>query len=120
MNFQIVSPILGFDTLKEITWTKIDTFFSKLEKEGISFTLINPAKLRTYEIDIPLFYKNILKIEKGDDVRVYCTMIVDSEIKNSIINFTAPLILNHSKNLLAQVALDDSKYGMAEPISKYL
>ena len=117
MNFQIVSPILGFDSLKEITFSKIDDFFSTLEKEGVSFTLIDPASIRQYSVEIPLFYKNLLRIEEGDDVRVYCTMIVDSVIENSKINFAAPVILNFSKKLLAQVALDNPEFEMAEPLS---
>ena len=62
----------------------------------------------------------MLKIEEGDDVRVYCTVIVDSIIENSRINFAAPMILNHTKGLLVQVALDDASFGIAEPISEYL
>jgi flagellar assembly factor FliW len=120
MNFQIVSPIFGFDSLQEVTFLEIDAFFSKIVNAGVSFTLINPLKLRPYEIEIPLFYKNLLKVESGDDVRAYCTVIVDSDITQSTVNFAAPIILNHSKHRLVQVALDDAKYAVAEPISSYL
>ncbi len=120
MNFTVVSPILGFDTIKEVIFSEVDDFFSRLEKEGVAFTLVDPSRLREYSFEIPLFYKNALKIEEGDDVRVYCTMIVNSVIENSMINFVAPMILNHSKKLLVQVALDNASFGMAEPISEYL
>ncbi len=123
MNFKVVSPILGFESISEISFSTIDDFFSKLEKEGIAFTLIDPSRLRTYSFEIPLFYKNLLKIEEGDDVKVYNTMIVHTPIEKSLINFAAPLILNHSKMLLAQVALDSATYpefGIAETISTYL
>ena len=120
MNFTVVSPILGFDTIKEVTFSEVDDFFSRLDKEGVSFILVNPSRLREYSVQIPQFYKNALKIEEGDDIRVYCTMIVDSVVENSMINFAAPMILNHSKSLLAQVALDDPNFGMAESISEYL
>lgn len=120
MNFAVVSPILGFDTIKEVTFSEVDDFFSRLDKEGVSFTLVDPNRLREYSFEIPLFYKNALKIEEGDDVRVYCTMIVNSVVEKSMINFAAPMILNRSKSLLAQVALDDKSFGMAEPISDYI
>ncbi len=120
MDFKVVSPILGFDTIKEVTFTEVDEFFSKLEKEGVAFTLIDPSRLRDYSFEIPLFYKNALEIEEGDDIRVYCTVIVDSVIENSRINFAAPMILNNTKKLLVQVALDDANFGMAEPILEYL
>jgi len=120
MNFKIVSPILGFDSIDEVTYSKVDDFFSTLEKEGISFTLIDPSRLREYVFEIPLFYKNLLKIEEGDDLKVYTLVIVHSDIEKSTINFAAPLLLNHTKGLLAQVALDDANFGMAESISEYL
>jgi len=123
VNFKVVSPILGFDTVKEIAFFEVDEFFSKLEKEGINFTLIDPSRLREYSFEIPLFYKNLLEVEEGDDIRVFNIMIVDSKIENSMVNFVAPVILNFSKKLLVQVALDGTSYpdfGVAEPISKYL
>jgi flagellar assembly factor FliW len=120
VNFQVVSPILGFDSIKEVTFFTVDDFFSTLQSEGVSFTLINPMMLRSYDIKIPLYYKNLLKIEEGDDIRVYCTVIVHSDIAKSTINFAAPMILNHSKNLLVQVALDSPEYGMSESISTYM
>jgi len=120
VNFQVVSPILGFDSIKEVTFFTIDDFFSTLQSEGVAFTLINPTLLRSYDVEIPLFHKNLLKIEEGDDIRVYCTVIVHSDITKSIINFAAPMILNHSKNLLVQVALDNADFGMAESISTYI
>ena len=52
MNLNVVSPILGFDSLKEVGFSKIDDFFYSLENEGISFTLINPLKVREYDIEI--------------------------------------------------------------------
>ncbi len=120
VSFQVVSPILGFDSIKEVTFFTVDDFFSTLQSEGVSFTLINPTMLRSYDIEIPLFYKNLLKVESGDDVRVYCTVIVHSDIAKSTINFAAPMILNHSKKLLVQVALDSPEFGMSESISTYM
>jgi len=100
--------------------SQVDDFFSTLEKEGITFTLITPSRLRTYEVEIPLFYKNLLQIEEGDDIGVYALVIIDSDIQKSTINFAAPLIINHTKHLLVQVALDDVSFGVAEPIASYL
>jgi len=120
VNFNVVSPILGFDNIKEVVFSSIDDFFSSLQSEGIAFTLIDPSRLRTYDIRIPLFHKNLLKIEEGDDIRVFCMVIVNSDIKKSTINFAAPVILNFSQELLVQVALDSSEFGMAEPISAFM
>ncbi len=126
MHLEVVSPILGFEAVKTFSWEKIDDFFSKLEAVGakeIAFTLIDPTTIRSYDFMIPLFYKNLLEIEKNEDVAVLNIVIIQNPIENATINFLAPLIVNTKKNLLAQVALDSTKYpdfGIAEPIKGYL
>jgi len=123
MNLKIVSPILGFDGLKEVTKSEIDDFFSTLEHEGISFTLISPTKVRSYDIEIPASYESLLEVEEGDKLEVYNIVIVQDPIEKSFVNFAAPIIINTNKNLLVQVALDSAKYpqfGVSESISDYL
>ena len=120
MKYDVVSPIFGFDSIKEVAYEVVDDFFSTLTSEGIAFTLIDPTKLRVYDVKIPLFHKDALQIEEGDDVRVYCTVIVHSDVTKSSINFAAPIVINHTKKSLTQVALENPDYGMAENISAYI
>ena len=126
MRLEVVSPILGFEAIKTFSWEKIDDFFSRLEavgKKEIVFTLIDPATIRSYDFTVPLFYKNLLEIEKDEDVAVFNIVIIQNPIENAAINFLAPLIVNTKKNLIAQIALDSAKYpdfGIAEPIKGYI
>lgn len=123
MKIKLVAPIFGFEKIDEVTFETIDDFFSKVESEDISFTLIDPSKLRAYSFDIPLYYQELLKLESSEDASVYNLVIVNSDITKSTINFAAPIIINKNEKLLAQVALDEMKYktfGLAEPISDYL
>ena len=123
MKIKIVAPIFGFEQINEVVFEEIDDFFSKVESGNFSFTLIDPSKLREYSFDIPPFYKELLKIESAEDTAVYNIVIISSEIEKSKINFAAPIIINTKENLLAQIALDETKYkefGLAESISDYL
>ncbi len=123
MKIKIVAPIFGFENIDEVLFENIDDFFAKIESENISFTLIDPSKLREYSFEIPDFYKELLKIEAMEDVRVYNTVIISSDIKKSTVNFAAPIVINKKENLLAQIALDESShegFGLAESISDYL
>jgi flagellar assembly factor FliW len=123
MKIKIVAPIFGFENIDEVIFEKIDDFFSKIESGDLTFTLIEPTKLREYSFEIPLFYKELLKLTSDKDASVYNIVIISSEIERSKINFAAPIIINKKEKLLAQVALDESKYssfGLAEPISDYL
>ncbi len=127
MKFEVVSPILGFEKMKEADLERIDDIFAKLRgKNGdkeVSFTLIDPYALREYDIEIPESYKKPLDIEKRDAVLILCSMIVERPIEESKINFIAPFVFNISKKRMLQVVLDEKKYenfGLMEDIKKYI
>ncbi|OQX73090.1 MAG: hypothetical protein B6D59_06595 [Campylobacteraceae bacterium 4484_4] len=123
MKLKIVSPILGFESVKEVHFSPIDDFFSRIENEPISFTLIRPERLRQYAFEIPLFYKDLLQAQSDEDLEVYTIITVYKPIEKSTVNFAAPVLINPKKGLLAQVMLDDTKYpeyGIREPIENYL
>jgi flagellar assembly factor FliW len=123
MNIKIISPILGFESVKEVMFLEIDDFFSSISGENLSFTLIDPTRLRDYSFKIPSSYQSLLQIEDKDDIKIYSVVVINSEIEKSTINFIAPIVINFSKALLAQITLDSFKYPdfqILDPISNYL
>lgn len=125
MIFTVKAPILGFEAIKEVEVEKIDEFFLKLisKSDTTTFTLINPLMLRTYDFDIPEYFKSLLDINEETNVWVFNIMIIATPIETSTINFIAPLIFNTDNQTMAQVLLDSSKYpdfGLMESISHYL
>ena len=123
MVLQIKSPILGFESLQSVVFKEIDDLFSTLRDGEISFTVLNPFKLMDeYDIEIPDSVKLKLDIQEGDAIAVYCMVVTQEPIKNSVVNFLAPIIVNTDKKLLAQVTLNPQNYthlGIQDPISKY-
>lgn len=124
MTLKVMAPIFGFETIKEVTFEEVDEFFVKIECDEISFTMIDPSKIRNYSFDIPMYYKELLKLnDAADDAKVYNIMVLRSDLTKSTINFAAPIIINTKEKLLVQVALDEQKYadfGLAESIGTYL
>ncbi len=123
MYLKVTSPIFGFEAIKSVDFVKIDDYFSRIESENISFTLLNPSLVRLYEIEIPDAHRTLLEIEEGDEIGVYSIVILQNPIENSLVNFAAPIVINHSKKRLVQLALDERSYpefGLSEPISNYL
>ena len=106
--------------------SKIDDIFMKLEdseKNGISFTLVDPFALREYSFDIPLEFQKQLDIKKESKLLVYNIMIIQDPIEKSYINFLAPVIFNEDNKTMGQIILDNTKYQdyhIVEPISNYL
>lgn len=126
MDFEVKSPILGFEDVNAMRLEKIDDLFMKLincDKETPSFTLVNPFMLRDYKIDIPLSAKVLLDLKENSNLLILNIMIIHKPLENSTINFIAPLIFNFDNKTMGQIILDSSKfidYGLAERISNYI
>lgn len=127
MVFELIQPIFGFEEIKKVEVSKIDDYFIKLTSKGtgesISFTLIDPLKIREYEVTLPSFFKSLLQINDSSKVLIYNIMVVHAPIEDSTIDFIAPLVFNVDKKLAAQVMLDTIKYqhyGVAEKVADYL
>jgi len=125
MRYKLSVPLLGFEEIKEMELEKIDDIFMRLTdaNSGISFTLVDPFALREYDFEIPKNFQEILNINKDSKLLVYNIMILQNPIKNSTINFLAPIIFNQNEKTMAQIVLDNTKYkdyNVVERISNYL
>jgi len=124
MKFDITTPLLGFETLKQVELEKIDDVFMKMtscEDKNISFTLVNPYALREYDFEIPDKVKDELAVSTEANILIFNIVLIQNPIEDSIVNFIGPLIFNTDINKATQVILSDSKtYGVAEKISSFL
>ncbi|RDU65032.1 flagellar assembly protein FliW [Helicobacter sp. MIT 14-3879] len=127
MEFEVKSPILGFENITKMKLEKIDDIFMKLTNSSSSspaFTLVNPFVLCEYSFEIPTAIQVLLDInEKSKNILIANIMVVYKEIKDSTINFIAPLVFNFDNHTMAQVVLDITKYpqyNIAEPISNFI
>jgi len=123
MDIKIVSPIFGFEEIKEAELERVDDYFYTLKAAEVSFTLLNPKRVREYQIKIAPSYEKLLDIDDEDEIEFFVIMILQNPIENSFVNFAAPLVLNKTKAKLVQIALDESSYPqylLSEPISNYL
>ncbi len=126
MEFEVKSPILGFDDLEKVELTRVDEFFSSL-KNSINplpaFTLVNPYVLREYSFDVPASAKVLLDLKDDSKVEVYNIVVLQNPIEKSAVNFLAPLIFNHANNTMVQVILDSREnpdFGVAQEIELFL
>jgi flagellar assembly factor FliW len=126
MTFEVKSEILGFENLKELKLTKIDEMFSTLSStkdENISFTVVDPHKLREYNFDISDEVEKTLAITDEEELMVYNIVLIQNPLDTSKINFLAPLIFNKANNTMAQTVLEvnnHQEYGLSESLKTYL
>ena len=127
MQFELKLPLLGFESIKTMTLTKIDDIFMQLENtadEGKpTFTLINPFALKAYEIDIPQSVQTLLDIQVESNLLIFNIVVIHKPLDRSTINFVAPLIFNTDNQTMAQIILDGKSaqgHGMAECICDFM
>ncbi len=125
MIFSVKAPIPGFESIKEVELEKFDDFFVKFisKSDTTVFTLINPFMIRSYEFEIPEYFRALLDINEKTNILILNIMIIATPIETSTINFIAPLVFNVDNGSVAQVVLDVNLYidfGLMESISQYL
>ncbi len=127
MQFELKLPLLGFESVKKMTLTKIDDIFMRLENAedagSPSFTLINPFVLKAYEIDIPEATQSLLEIKENSNILVFNVVIIHTPLEQSTINFVAPFVFNTDNQTMAQIILDGKSaqgHGMAECIADFM
>jgi flagellar assembly factor FliW len=124
MKFDMSTPLLGFEDVKQVELQKIDEVFMKMqshEDENISFTLVNPYALREYDFEVPQKLKEELEITTESNLLIFNIILIQTPIENSIVNFVGPLVFNVDVQKVAQIIIPNSKeYGIAEKISSFL
>lgn len=126
MNYEVKSPILGFEDIKTVRLEKIDDLFVIIrdtDNENISLTLANPYLLREYSFDVPLSIKILLNVNEQSNLSVYNVVVIQSPLDSSRVNFLAPFIFNEDNKTVAQLVLDSKThqdFGMAESIRELL
>ena len=124
MNFDVSTPLLGFENVNQVELEKIDDIFMKMqavEDEHISFTLINPFILREYDFEIPTVTQELLEIDDKSNILILNIVLIQTPIENSVINFIGPVVFNTDNQKAAQIILPEStKYGVAEKIDSFL
>ncbi len=124
MEYTLKHPLAGFENIQTMKLTQLDDYFYKLEskKDKISFTLVDPFKLRDYEFELPTCYKVLLDAKDESRLLTLNIMIMSNPAENSTINFIAPLIFNTENNYVVQCLLDNIKYpqfGLAQRIGEF-
>ncbi len=124
MVFDICTPLLGFENLKQVNLEKVDDIFMKMqstEDEHISFTLIDPFVLKDYDFEVPTQIQELLEISDESNILVLNIVLIQTPINDSIVNFVGPILFNTDTNKAAQIILAESThYGVAEKISTFL
>lgn len=130
--YELKAPILGFEKIKKIALTKRDDNFITINirglhedntDSGIEMTLVNPYIKKDYSITISDDLRDKMGMTNQSSVLVYCPLVIQKPIEESLINFLAPIVFHIDNKTAAQVELQASEYpeyGISEPIRTFI
>ncbi|MEA2098753.1 MAG: flagellar assembly protein FliW [Campylobacterota bacterium] len=125
MSYEIKGHLLGFESMTHIELNEVDELFWTMmdaDNKDISFTIINPYKLREYSFDLPSDMKVLLDIHTESNVHVYNIVMIQKPLENSTVNFLAPIVVNMDNNTVAQIILNQKRhpdFGFNETIKSF-
>ncbi|TLD96801.1 flagellar assembly protein FliW [Helicobacter jaachi] len=130
MTYELKMPILGFDDVTKVELEKIDETFSKIRsldgERSFEITLVNPFSLCDYAFTIPTADERLLDLDekRGDKVEVYCVVVVQKPIENSIVNLMAPFVFNPANASALQVTTlpvaEYPQFSKVQPLKEFL
>ncbi|STP08822.1 flagellar assembly protein FliW [Helicobacter cinaedi] len=130
MTYELKMPILGFDDVTKVELEQIDETFSKLRSldgtRPFEITLVNPFSLCEYNFTIPTADEKLLDLDetRGDKVLVFCVVVVQKPIENSIVNLMAPFVFNPSNASCLQVTTlpvaEYPQFSKVQPLKEFL
>ena len=130
MTYELKMPILGFDDVTKVELEQIDETFSKLRSldgtRPFEITLVNPFSLCEYNFTIPTADEKLLDLDetRGDKVLVFCVVVVQKPIQNSIVNLMAPFVFNPSNASCLQVTTlpvaEYPQFSKVQPLKEFL
>lgn len=116
MIYEVKQPISGFDNIEKVILEKHDeltTVMTCHSNNDIKITLVNTAKNRKY-FEIPIGIQTLLDINDYTNYSVYFTVILEKNIKNSLINLGAPIIFNEDNKTVAQCIISNDTITLQE------
>ncbi|NME82799.1 flagellar assembly protein FliW [Clostridium sp. SM-530-WT-3G] len=116
--------ILGLEDLKKFLLVKLEQYepfylLQSIEDEDIGFILACPFDFyNQYEFDLKEDLIERLDIKNQEDVTIFTTVTLNSNVSKITTNLKAPIIINISNKLGEQIILDKEKYQIKHPLMR--
>lgn len=117
--------LLGFPNYKKFVLLALDAdlplaLLQSTEEATISFVVALPFAFKSdYVFDLEEIEKEILQIEKEEDVLTYSIVTLKENFPASTLNLLAPVVINANKKLGKQIVLHDNpQYSIQFPIGE--
>lgn len=114
--------LLGFEALKKfvlVDFKEYEPFklFHSLEDNEIGLIVVSPFEFFSeYEINLSEDLIERLQIKKPEDVMIFTTVNLNTNIQKVTTNLRAPIVINASNKMGEQIILENLEYDIKQPL----
>lgn len=114
--------IMGFEELKkfiiaDIKENPLFKILQSIEDEELGLVVISPFEVKNdYEIELKDNVIDSLNITSQEEVLLYNTVTLNSDVNKITVNLKAPIVINNDKKLGEQVIIDKEEYKIKHPL----
>lgn len=108
--YKISLPILGFEEVTRTQINLVDEYFATLTlSDNHKINIVNITFLKNTSFDFNIDDETLRKlhINLRSDFDIYFSIVIQEPLENSIVNLTAPILINHKNRLLGQFVIKD-------------
>lgn len=111
-TIEFTQGIPGFPEASRFSISRVDHYamfvwFEAADSADVAFLAVNPfVYFPTYDVPLNDAEEAALEVEPGDELVVYCFVTIDGENRTATANLLAPIVVNVSKAIAAQVILE--------------
>lgn len=119
---EMVMPMLGFPEHRRFGLARHDEAgaiydLRSLEDAELRFVVVPPVLFFSdYAPEIPDAAAELLQADSADDLLALVIVTLGEGLADATANLVAPVIVNHTKRLAAQVVLDDLDLSVRTPL----
>jgi len=114
--------ILGLENLQkfiiaDIKENPVFKILQSIEDESVGLVIISPFEVKNnYEIELKDYVTENLNISSSQEVILYNTVTVNSDVNKITVNLKAPIVINMDKKLGEQIIIDKEEYKIKHPL----
>ncbi|MDD6795386.1 MAG: flagellar assembly protein FliW [Clostridiaceae bacterium] len=123
MNILFKKDMLGLDSYEKFQLSDLEDMepFKLLQSEDekdIGMVVVSPfLVVEDYEIKLSDEVVDTLEIKSPEEVSLYTTVTINSDVKKITTNLKAPIVINNNNGFAMQIILQSDKYKIKHPIA---
>ncbi|OOC63755.1 flagellar assembly protein FliW [Paenibacillus ihbetae] len=117
-----ISPILGFGELQKYVFIQSEEeqhpfeFLQSIEDENLTFIVTDPFTFfKEYEFQLDSHWVEALEVYSEGEVQIMAIVTARSA-EDITCNLKAPIVLNRTRNIAAQIVIEDGNYTTRQPL----